>query len=79
MKQYVVHVLFMCVYASYVCLVRHHQRSEAANSHHMYGIYYPARMRRGKVIGLSVRLSVCPSVHLSVCPLSPRKSPDLDI
>ena len=33
--------------------------------------YYPAHMRRGKVIGLSV----CPSVHL----LSPRKSLDLDI
>ena len=33
--------------------------------------YYPAHMRRGKVIGLSV--------HLSVRLLSPRKSPDLDI
>ena len=37
--------------------------------------YYPARMRRGKVISLSVRLSI----YLSVRLLSPRKSPDLDI
>ena len=29
--------------------------------------YYPAHMHRGKVIGLSVCLSVCQSVSLSVC------------
>ena len=39
MKQYVVHVLFMCVYV-HVCQVHHRQCNEVVNSHHMYMYAY---------------------------------------
>ena len=50
-----------------VCNTRQNKYHDCCSIPNSYYINYPMRMRRGKVIGLSVRL------------LSPRKSPDLQI
>ena len=42
-----------------VCNTRQHKYHDCCSIPNSYYINYPMRMRRGKVIGLSVRLSVC--------------------
>ena len=56
-------------------IIRKNTVTISVNRKYNHMTFYPARMRRGKVI---VHLSVCPSVCL-LHVLSPRKSPDFDI